>query len=280
MKTLSVMLCALGVCSMAFFAPLQAVAAEDKELFMATTTSTADTGLLDYLAPKFKADTGYTLKYVSVGTGEAIAMGENGDVDIVFVHAKSREDAFVSKGFGVKRVPVMYNDFVIVGPKTPLAKSKNINEFFSAISNQKLPFISRGDKSGTHTKEVNIWKAVKIDPKANPNYVESGQGMGATISMADEKKAYTLTDRGTWLKISNDANIKTELEVVCEGDKNLFNQYGIIAVNPEKFPKTNLKAAEAFIAWIVSPEIQKVVGEFGVDKYGQPLFVPNAGTDN
>ncbi len=280
MNTFSVALCALMVFAMAIGTPLKAEAKADNELFMATTTSTADTGLLDYLAPLFKADTGYSLKYISVGTGEAIAMGENGDVDIVFVHAKSREDAFVAKGFGVKRVPVMYNDFVIVGPKGPLAKSNNINEFFTAINTQKLPFISRGDKSGTHTKEVNIWKAVKIDPKSNPNYVESGQGMGATISMADEKKAYTLTDRGTWLKISNDANIKTELMVVCEGDKNLFNQYGIIAVNPEKFPKTNLKAANAFIDWIVSPKVQKVVGEFGVDKYKQPLFVPNAGTDN
>ncbi len=257
-----------------------AQAADNKELFMSTTTSTADTGLLDYLAPLFKADTGYTLKYVSVGTGEALAMGRNGDVSIVLVHAKGREEDFVAKGFGVKRVPVMYNDFVVVGPKSPLAKNDDLAGTFKAIMDKQLPFVSRGDDSGTNTKERNIWKGLGLDAKKNPNYVESGQGMGATITMADEKKAYTLTDRGTWLKISTDASVKMDLAVVCEGDKGLFNQYGIIAVNPQKFPDTNLKAANAFIDWIVSDKVQKLIGKFGVDKYGQPLFVPNAGTNN
>ncbi len=257
-----------------------AQAADDKVLRMATTTSTADTGLLDYLTPLFKKDTGYDLKFVSVGTGEAISMGQNGDVSIVLVHARAREEAFVKEGFGVKRVPVMYNDFVVVGPKTPIAKNNDLSKTFSTIQNKKLPFVSRGDKSGTHTKEVNIWKQLKLDPAKNPNYEQSGQGMGATLSMADEKKAYTLTDRGTWLKISTDSNVKMELVVVCEGSKSLFNQYGVIAVNPKKYPDTNIKAANAFIDWIVSEKVQKLIGTFGVDKYGQPLFVPNAGTDN
>ncbi len=257
-----------------------ASAADDKVLRMATTTSTADTGLLDYLTPIFKKDTGYDLKFVSVGTGEAISMGKNGDVSIVLVHAKAREEAFVKEGFGVKRVPVMYNDFVIVGPKAPIAKNDDVKKTFTEIQNQKLTFVSRGDNSGTNTKELNIWKQLNLDPKKNPNYVQSGQGMGATLSMADEKKAYTLTDRGTWLKISTDANVKMELVVVCEGSKSLFNQYGIIAVNPAKYPNTNIKAANAFIDWIVSKNVQELIGKFGVDKYGQPLFVPNAGTDN
>ncbi len=255
-------------------------AADDKELFMSTTTSTADTGLLDYLAPLFKADTGYTLKYVSVGTGEALAMGRNGDVDIVLVHAKAREEDFVAKGFGLKRFPVMYNDFVVVGPKAPIAKNTDLAMTFKTIMEKQLPFVSRGDDSGTNTKERNIWKGLSLDAKKNANYVESGQGMGATITMADEKKAYTLTDRGTWLKISTDASVKMDLAVVCEGDKNLFNQYGIIAIDPKKYPDTHLKAANAFIDWIVSDKVQKLIAKFGVDKYGQPLFVPNAGTNN
>ncbi len=278
MKTLSIL---FTICFMTtFFIATSAHAAEDKVLRMATTTSTADTGLLDYLTPLFKKDTGYDLKFVSVGTGEAISMGKNGDVDIVLVHAKAREEAFVKEGFGVKRFPVMYNDFVIVGPKAPIAKNDNVDKTFKDIMDQKLRFVSRGDNSGTNTKELNIWKQLKLDPTKNPNYEQSGQGMGATLSMADEKKAYTLTDRGTWLKVSTDSSIKMELVVVCEGSKSLFNQYGVIAVNPAKYPKTNIKAANAFIDWIVSDKVQKLVGTFGVDKYGQPLFVPNAGTDN
>ncbi len=272
-------LLALCLCVTFSFAS-QAYAKNDKELFMATTTSTADTGLLDYLAPIFKKDTGYSLKFVSVGTGEAIAMGKNGDVSIILVHAKAREEDFVKGGFGVKRFPVMYNDFVIIGPKSPIQKNDDIQKTFTTIMEQKLPFISRGDNSGTNGKELSIWKQLKLDPTKNPNYQQSGQGMGATISMADEKKAYTLTDRGTWLKISNDANVKMELGVVCEGNKSLFNQYGIIAVNPKKYPDTNIKAADAFINWIVSEKVQKLISQFGVDKYGQALFIPNAGTNN
>lgn len=252
----------------------------EKVLMMATTTSTADTGLLDYLAPLFQKDTGIKLEWSSVGTGEALKMGENGDVDIVLVHAKASEEKFVADGFGVKRYPVMYNDYVIVGPETPIAKSDNIEAVFREITEKQLPFVNRGDDSGTDKKEKSIWKAINIDPKTNPNYIESGQGMGATLTMADEKKAYCLSDRGTYLKVKNDSTVKLESVIICEGDKNLKNQYGVIAVNPEKYKDTDIELADKFIEWITSEKVQKLIGEFGKDKYGQPLFVPNAGTDS
>lgn len=256
-------------------------AAEEKgELMMATTTSTADTGLLDYLAPVFKEDTGWELKWDAVGTGEALKMGENGDVDIVLVHAKSSEEEFVKNGFGVERFPVMYNDFIVVGPTEPVKATDDIEAAFTQITEEKLPFISRGDDSGTDKKEKKIWEALKLDPETNENYMESGQGMGATLTMADEKKAYCLTDRGTYLKMKKDADVPLELEIVCEGAKDLLNQYGVIAVNPEKYPEVNNEGANDFIEWICSEEIQKAIGEYGVEDYGQALFTPNAGTDN
>ena len=256
-------------------------AAEEKgELMMATTTSTADTGLLDYLAPIFKEDTGWELKWDAVGTGEALKMGENGDVDIVLVHAKASEEEFVKNGFGVERFPVMYNDFIVVGPTEPVEATDDIETAFTQITEEKLAFISRGDDSGTDKKEKKIWEALKLDPETNENYMESGQGMGATLTMADEKKAYCLTDRGTYLKMKKDADVPLELEIVCEGAKDLLNQYGVIAVNPEKYPEVNNEGANDFIEWICSEEIQKAIGEYGVEDYGQALFTPNAGTDN
>lgn len=255
--------------------------AEEKgELMMATTTSTADTGLLDYLAPIFKEDTGWELKWDAVGTGEALKMGENGDVDIVLVHAKASEEEFVKNGFGVERFPVMYNDFIVVGPTEPVEATDDIETAFTQITEEKLAFISRGDDSGTDKKEKKIWEALKLDPETNENYMESGQGMGATLTMADEKKAYCLTDRGTYLKMKKDADVPLELEIVCEGSKDLLNQYGVIAVNPEKYPEVNNEGANDFIEWICSEEIQKAIGEYGVEDYGQALFTPNAGTDN
>ena len=255
--------------------------AEEKgELMMATTTSTADTGLLDYLAPIFKEDTGWELKWDAVGTGEALKMGENGDVDIVLVHAKASEEEFVKNGFGVERFPVMYNDFIVVGPTEPVEATDDIETAFTQITEEKLAFISRGDDSGTDKKEKKIWEALKLDPETNENYMESGQGMGSTLTMADEKKAYCLTDRGTYLKMKKDADVPLELEIVCEGSKDLLNQYGVIAVNPEKYPEVNNEGANDFIEWICSEEIQKVIGEYGVEDYGQALFTPNAGTDN
>ena len=254
--------------------------ADNGVLLMATTTSTEDTGLLDYLQPLFKEATGYDLQWTAVGTGEALKMGEDGQVDIVLVHAKASEEEFVANGFGVERFPVMYNDFVVVGPIEPLEKTDDVAAFFGAISEQQLPFVSRGDDSGTDKKEKKIWEGLGIDPAANPNYIESGQGMGATLTMANEKEAYCLSDRGTWLKQSMDSENEYTLDIICEGGKELLNQYGVIAINPEKYPEVNNEAANAFIEWITSDEVQKLIGEYGVDTYGQALFTPNAGTDN
>ena len=249
-------------------------------LMMATTTSTEDTGLLDYLQPLFKEATGIDLQWTAVGTGEALKLGEDGQVDIVLVHAKASEEEFVANGFGVERFPVMYNDFVIVGPAEPIAKTDDVAAVFGAIQEQQLTFVSRGDDSGTDKKEKKIWAGLELDPTANPNYLESGQGMGATLTMANEKNAYCLTDRGTWLKQSIDSENNYVIDIVCEGGKELLNQYGVIAVNPEKYPELNNEAANAFIEWITSEKVQELIGEYGVEEYGQALFTPNAGTDS
>ena len=253
---------------------------EGGTLMMATTTSTEDTGLLDYLQPLFKEDTGIDLQWTAVGTGEALKMGEDGQVDVVLVHAKASEEEFVANGFGVERFPVMYNDFVVVGPIEPLEKTNEVAAFFGALNEQQQPFVSRGDDSGTDKKEKKIWEDLGIDPSTNPNYMESGQGMGATLTMANEKQAYCLTDRGTWLKQSQDSENDYSLEIICEGGKELLNQYGVIAVNPEKYPEVINEAANKFIEWITSEKVQKLIGEYGVEEYGQALFTPNAGTDN
>ncbi len=259
----------------------EAPAAEAKgKLMMATTTSTEDTGLLDYLKPLFLEDTGWDLEWTAVGTGEALKLGENGDVDVVLVHAKASEEEFVENGFGVERFPVMYNDFVVAGPAEPIAKTDDIESVFKQIIDEQLPFVSRGDDSGTDKKEKGIWSKLELDPTTDPNYVESGQGMGATITMADEMEAYCLTDRGTWLKQKKDADLNIELEIVCEGSPDLLNQYGVIAVNPEKYPELNNEGANDFIEWICSDEVQELIAEYGVEEYGQALFTPNAGTDN
>lgn len=263
--------------AMAVLCASPAFAAKDStELKMATTTSTADTGLLDYLTPIFKADTGYDLKYVSVGTGAAIKHGENGDVDILLVHAKKSEEKFVADGFGVERFEVMYNDFIVVGPKDALPYSNDVKATLTQVFEKKVNWVSRGDDSGTDKKEKGIWKSLNINPAENPNYKESGSGMGASLSMADELRALILSDRGTFLKMKNDASVKLDLDIICEKAPDLLNQYGVIAVNPAKYPDTNIKAANAFIEWITSDKIQKVIADFGVDKYGQGLFVPNA----
>ena len=275
-KFLSVLLIAAMVFCFAACKDKEEEVTDKGKVMMATTTSTEDTGLLDYLAPKFKEDTGWTLEWTAVGTGEALKMGENGDVDVVLVHAKASEEEFVNNGFGVERFQVMYNDFVVVGPDSEGKYKDNVEECFKAIQDGKLPFISRGDDSGTDKKERGIWKTLEIDTSANPNYIESGQGMGATITMADEKQAYCLTDRGTWLKYKNDADMAIDLNIVCEGDPSLLNQYGVIAVNPEKYEDTNIDGANAFIEWICSEKVQALIAEYGVDTYGQALFTPNA----
>lgn len=254
----------------------EAAQTEDKgPLMMATTTSTDDTGLLDYLQPLFKEDTGYDLQWTAVGTGAALKMGEDGEVDVVLVHAKAKEEAFVEAGFGVERFQVMYNDFVIVGPANgPVAVTGDIAAVFKQIKEEELTFVSRGDDSGTHTKEKGIWENVEIaDYESNPNYLSAGAGMGDTLNMANEKQGYCLSDRGTWLAKKADY---PEMSIICEGDKNLLNQYGVIAVNPEKYPDVNNEGANTFIEWIRSEKVQALIAEYGVDKYGEALFTPNA----
>lgn len=249
--------------------------AGDNVLLMATTTSTDNTGLLDYLQPLYKEETGIDLQWTAVGTGDAIKKGMDGEVDVVLVHSRAQEDKFVDSGFGVERFQVMYNDFIIVGPKDgPIEKTEDIESVFKKIKDESLVFISRGDNSGTHNKETGIWDKLGIaDYESNPNYISAGAGMADTINMTDEKEGYCLTDRGTWLaKKANYPN----LDIICEGDKNLLNQYGVIAVNPEKYPDVNNEAANNFIEWIRSPKVQKLIGEFGVEEYGEPLFFPNA----
>ena len=247
-------------------------------LMMATTTSTADTGILEVLTEQFIKDTGIYLKFTSVGTGEALSLGRGGDVDIIFVHARVSEEQFVADGYGVERIPVMFNDFVVVGPDGKISHNNDVFETFRRIYELQLPFVSRGDNSGTHHMEMNIWAALGLAPNGNPNYIEVGQGMGATLLIADEKKAFTLTDRGTWLRQSRVGDITFEIRIICEGDEALFNQYGIIAVNPEIHPEVNIAAANAFIEWIVSDQIQELIRTFGAVEFGEPLFVPNAGT--
>ena len=242
---------------------------------MATTTSTDNTGLLDYLQPLFLEETGIDLQWTAVGTGDAIQKAKDGEVDVILVHSKAKEEEFVESGYGVERFQVMYNDFVIIGPKDgPIAKTDDIESVFQQIMDESLTFVSRGDNSGTHNKETGIWDKLGIaDYESNPNYISAGAGMGDTINMADEKGGYCLSDRGTWLAKKADY---PDMDIVCEGDKNLLNQYGVIAVNPEKYPDVNNEAANTFIEWICSPEVQKLIGEFGVEEYGEPLFFPNA----
>ncbi len=260
--------------------PKDNTAADNKEetveskgtIILATTTSTQDSGLLDVLLPEFTKKTGWEVNLIAVGTGEALKMGETGDADVLLVHAKAKEEAFIKAGFGLKRYDVMYNDFVIIGPNGDMEKNSDIKTTFQTIFDKQYTFISRGDESGTNTKELSIWDNIGIDPTKNPNYISSGQGMGATILMADEKKAYSLSDRATWLTTQD----KTSLDVICEKDSQLTNYYGVIAVNTEINENINAEGAKAFVDWILSDETQKLIGSYGVEEYGQVLFTPNA----
>lgn len=256
-------------------AEAEAAEADGEVLLMATTTSTDNTGLLDYLQPLFLEDSGIDLQWTAVGTGDAIQKAKDGEVDVILVHSKAKEEQFVEEGYGVERFQVMYNDFVIIGPKDgPVAYTDDIEAVFKQVKDEELTFVSRGDNSGTHNKETGIWDKLEIaDYESNPNYISAGAGMGDTINMTDEKGGYCLSDRGTWLSKKADY---PDLEIVCEGDKNLLNQYGVIAVSPEKYPDLNNEAANTFIEWICSPEVQTLIGEFGVEEYGEPLFFPNA----
>lgn len=249
---------------------------EESEIILSTTTSTRDSGLLDYLLPIFTEKTGVNVKVVAVGTGQALQMGKDGEADILLVHAKASEEEFVSEGHGTERHDVMYNDFVLVGPSEDPAKLKenypdNILEGLKKISGDKVTFVSRGDDSGTHKKELDIWKTAGIEP-AGEWYIESGAGMGDVLKIANEKQAYTLTDRATYLSMKNDL----DLDIIIEGDTNLFNQYGIIPVDPNKNENINNAGAMEFMNWILGEEAQNLIKEYGVEEYGQSLFIPNA----
>lgn len=253
-------------------------AAKAPVLRMATTTSTDNTGLLDYLAPLFQQATGIELQWVAVGTGKAIEFGKNGDVDILFVHDPESEKAFMDGGFGVNRRQVMYNDFIFIGPKEDPAKIQGLSaaEALKAIAAKKAVFTSRADKSGTHMKELALWQEAGIDvPDKEPWYIQVGQGMIQTINIAAERNGYTLTDRGTFIKYEENHKGNPPLVILSEGDKALRNQYSVIAVNPAKWSDARYDLAVKFIDWIVSPETQKVIAEFKLS--GKQLFFPNAG---
>jgi len=242
----------------------------------ASTTSTQNSGLFDYLLPRFEKKTGIKVDVVAVGTGASIEIGKRGDADVVLVHAKNLELKGVEEGFFVNRHDVMYNDFVIIGPPDDPANIKGLKsatEAFKKMAESTSPFVSRGDKSGTHTKELAIWKQAGLDPKGQKWYMEVGQGMEKTQRIANEKRAYTLTDRGTWLATRD--KDKLEMAVVLSGDPVLFNQYGVMAVNPAKHPNVKHKEAMAFINWLISPEGQEAIGSFK-DQHGNKLFIPNA----
>jgi tungstate transport system substrate-binding protein len=255
-------------------APL-GVRAEEKAITVASTTSTQDSGLFNFILPAFKAKTGIDVRVIAQGTGQALDTGRRGDADVVFVHAKPQEEKFVAEGSGVRRYPVMYNDFVLIGPKSDPAKIKggrDVVRALEAISQHGTPFVSRGDKSGTHAAELALWKLANLDPAVSKPawYREIGQGMGAALNTAGAMGAYLLSDRGTWISFRN----KADLEIAVEGDRRLFNQYGVILVNPNKHASVKKDLGQAFIDWLVSSEGHDAIRAYKID--GQQLFFPNA----
>ena len=246
-------------------------------LILATTTSTQDSGLLDVIIPLFEQETGYKVQTVAVGSGQAMTMGQQGNADVLLVHSPSAEVTFMAAGWGKDRILVMHNDFLIVGPASDPAKIKGLAplDAFKAIAAANALFISRGDNSGTNTKELSLWKSANLDPAGSKAtwYTESGQGMGATLTIASEKSAYTLTDRATFL--ANQANL--QLTILVEKDNVLLNVYHVITVNPDKWPKVNYAGATAFLNFMTEASTQVVIGKFGVDKYHQQLFIPDFG---
>jgi tungstate transport system substrate-binding protein len=270
--------CALVFVLTALATPILSLAsaeAQEKSIVVASTTSTQDSGLFGHILPMFKAKTGIEVKVVAQGTGQALDTARRGDADVVFVHAKPQEEKFVAEGFGVKRFDVMYNDFVLIGPKADPAKikgGKDVVAALKAISAASSPFVSRGDRSGTHAAELALWKAAGLDPAGSKPawYREIGQGMGAALNTANAMNAYLLSDRGTWISFKN----KGDLEIVVEGDQRLFNQYGVILVNPEKHPNVRKDLGQAFIDWILSAEGQNAIRSYKIE--GRQLFFPNA----
>ena len=258
------------------WAPLADSAPAEKNIILSTTTSTQDSGLLDTLIPIFEKKTGYFVKTIAVGSGQAMAMGQKGEADVLLVHSPDAEKKFVAAGYGVNRRLVMHNDFVIVGPSADPAKikgTKSTAEAFKKIAKSKSIFMSRGDNSGTHAKEKVIWKAAGTGYEGEKWYQQTGLGMGQTLNVATEKRAYTLTDRGTYLALKK----RLDLPILVEGDAILLNVYHVIEVNPAKWPKVNAKGAKAFADFMVSAEAQAVIRTFGIDRYGSPLFFPDAG---
>ncbi len=263
----------IALLGIAGFSPLQA---KEKALILATTTSTQDSGLLDVLIPMFEKKTGYFVKTIAVGSGQAMAMGQKGEADVLLVHSPAAEKKFVAAGYGINRRIIMHNDFVIVGPPADPAKIKGTKKAaagFQKIASAKALFLSRSDKSGTHSKEMAIWKSAAIKPEGQKWYQQTGLGMGRTLSVASEKNGYTLSDRGTYLALKNNLH----LDILVEGDGILLNVYHVVEINPAKWPKVNAAGAKAFSDFMVSPEAQAVIKTFGIEKFGSPLFFPDAG---
>ena len=254
--------------------------AQEKTIIVASTTSTQDSGLFDYLLPLFTQKTGITVKVLAQGTGQALDTGRRGEADVVFVHAKSAEQKFLAEGEGVTRFPVMYNDFVLIGPKSDPAGIKGMNDIakaFKTIKDKAATFISRGDRSGTHLAELMLWNkdvGIDIEKERGSWYTSIGQGMGAALHMAAASKGYVLSDRGTWISLQN----KGDLQILVEGDKRMFNQYGVILVNPAKHANVNKEFGQGFIDWLVSPDGQKAIANFKIN--GEQLFYPNADDPN
>ena len=265
----------LAAAALVLLTGISAASAQDKSIVVSSTTSTQDSGLFGHLLPLFKAHTGIEVRVVAQGTGQAIDTGRRGDADVVFVHAKAAEEKFVAEGFGVKRYPVMYNDFILVGPQgdpAAIKGSKDIVAAFRALQARGIDFISRGDKSGTHQAELNLWRLAGIDIANDKGawYKEIGQGMGAALNFASASNAYVLADRATWLAFRN----KGDLAIAVEGDKRLFNQYGVILVNPARHPGVKQELGQKFIDWLVSAAGQNGIADFKIN--GEQLFYPDA----
>lgn len=256
---------------------LTATPEEAAELVLATTTSTYDSGLLDYLLPDFEARYRVRVKVVAVGTGQALQLARDGNADVVLVHARDLEEAFMAEGYGLRREDVMYNDFVLVGPPEDpagIAGLTSAAEALRRIAAAQALFVSRADQSGTHHRELALWQAAGVTPEG-PWYLKAGQGMGAVLTMADELGAYTLSDRGTYL-VRRAAGAGLRLAILVEGDPALFNPYGVIVVNPERFPQRHVALGERFVDWLISLPTQERIARYGVERFGQPLFVPNS----